>query len=220
MMEGELMTKLKNIFEEIEKHLLEDEKPSEYLNTLIEGNFISDQYPLTILADLKKIEHSPKHHPEGSVWNHTLLVVDHAAARKDKSSNPRVFMWAALLHDVGKITATKVKNGRITAYNHDKLGKRLANEFLEAFELEPSFINKVSLLVRWHMQILYVVKDLPFANIKKMLSQVNLDDISLLSLCDRLGRGDMSPSKITKEERNVEVFLKKCKNNSQEFCNN
>lgn len=215
-MESELMTNLQNIFEEIEKHLLEDEKPSDYLNTLIDQSSISDQYPLTMLKDLKKIEQSPKHHPEGSVWNHTLLVVDHAAARKEKSSDPKAFMWAALLHDVGKITATKIKNGRITAYNHDKFGKKMVREFLEAFKKDACFINKVSLLVRWHMQILYVVKELPFANIEKMLSQINLDDISLLSLCDRLGRGDMSQSKIAKEERNVEIFMKKCQNNSSQ----
>ena len=35
-MESEFMTNLQNIFEEIEKHLLEDEKPSDYLNTLID----------------------------------------------------------------------------------------------------------------------------------------------------------------------------------------
>lgn len=214
MMESEFMNKLKDIFKKIEMHLLEDEKPSEYLDELIES-FISNKYPLTILKDLKKIEQAPTHHPEGNVWNHTLLVVDHAAKRKNKSSDPVAFMWAALLHDLGKIHATKIKNGKITAYNHDKFGKKLVIEFLKPFKLDEDFITKVSLLVRWHMQILYVVKDLPFANIEKMLAQIDLDDIALLSLCDRLGRGNMSQSKIAKEKKNVDVFLSKCKNCSQ-----
>lgn len=208
------MNRLQDIYKEIEKHLLEDEKPSQYLDELIESS-LSNEYPLTILKDLKKIEQAPAHHPEGNVWKHTLLVVDHAAMRKSKSSDPVAFMWAALLHDLGKIHATKIKNGKITAYNHDKFGKKLVIEFLEPFNLDEDFVIKVSLLVRWHMQILYVVKDLPFANIEKMLAQIDLDDIALLSLCDRLGRGNMSQSKIAKEKKNVEVFLKKCQSNSQ-----
>lgn len=204
------MNHLKDIFCEINNHLLEDEKPSNYLNALVEQNSISNQYPLTMLRNLKKINQNSKYHPEGNVWIHTLLVVDHAAAKKDMSSNAKVFMWAALLHDLGKITATKIRKGKITAYNHDKHGKKLVREFLESFELDENFIDHVTLLVRWHMQILYVVNDLPFANIEKMLSQVSLNDIALLSLCDRLGRGNMSQSAIVKERENVEIFIKKC----------
>jgi putative nucleotidyltransferase with HDIG domain len=49
-----------------------------------------------------------------------LLVVDEAAKRKAYSTDQRVFMWAALLHDIGKPASTRLRKGRITAYNHDK----------------------------------------------------------------------------------------------------
>jgi hypothetical protein len=61
------------------------------------------------------------------------------------------------------------------------------------------------------MQPLFIVKDLPFSDIKGMLSEVDLDEISLFSLCDRLGRGNMSPEKAEEERKNVELFTKKCR---------
>lgn len=204
------MIDLQAIFKEIEKHLLEDSRPSDYLNSLLEKKEISQQYPFTLLNDLKRINQNLRYHPEGNVWNHTILVVDHAAIRRESSSDSRIFMWAALLHDIGKLTTTKVKNGRITAYNHDQIGQNLTKDFLKSFEVQEDFIEKVSSLVRWHMQILYVVKNLPFANIKKMLSETNLNDVSLLSLCDRLGRGNMTESMISEEEKNLKIFIEKC----------
>jgi putative nucleotidyltransferase with HDIG domain len=82
---------------------------------------------------LKKVPQSPKHHPEGNVWNHTMLVVDEAAGKKGQSKDPEAFMWAALLHDIGKADATNQKKGRITAYNHEKVGAEQAGEFLREF---------------------------------------------------------------------------------------
>jgi len=111
------------VFKDIEKHLLYDEKPSLYLNRISETE-IFKEYPFKWLNDLKNTMQSPKHHPEGSAWNHTMLVVDEAARERHKSKNVRVFMWAALLHDIGKPGTTKVRNGRITSYDHDKLGAK------------------------------------------------------------------------------------------------
>lgn len=175
------------LFKKIDKHLSEDVKPSIYLNK-VSSNSLFSEYPFSILYRLKTIEQSPKHHPEGNVWNHTMLVVDNAAENKMKSSNSYVFMWAALLHDVGKAVSTKIRKGRITSYDHDKLGAVIAKEFLQVFFNDNEFIKKVCSLVRWHMQILFVIKSLPFANVEKMREQCNIYDVALLGLCDRLGR--------------------------------
>lgn len=65
-----------------------------------------------MLHRLKGTEQSLLHHPEGDVWNHTLLVVDEAANVKNKSTDAAVFMWAALLHDIGKPDTT-TKPGKV-----------------------------------------------------------------------------------------------------------
>jgi len=197
-------------FNEFEAHLMNDKRPSDYFNELSKTGIFTEKYPYTLLGDLIKVPQSPKHHPEGSVWNHTMLVVDNAAERKNLSQNPKVLMWSALLHDLGKASATKITKGRITSYDHDKMGERLAGKFLKDFTTDQEFINRVAKLVRWHMQILFVTKGLPFADIRRMASEVSLDEVALLGLCDRLGRGNMTLDKKLVEEKSILTFLEKC----------
>lgn len=199
------MNKAKNIFTEIQSHLLEDNKPSLYLEELSRGELIGS-YPLVMLKDLQKTEQSPKHHPEGNVWNHTMLVVDQAAKVKEQSSEPGVFMWAALLHDIGKPGTTKLRKGRITSYDHDIAGAGLAVKFLKEFTDNDAFIGKVAELVRWHMQILFVVNNLPFADVRKMKSRTDVKEVALLGFCDRMGRLGANQAE---EAGNIEKFLRK-----------
>ena len=198
------------IFQDIDNHLCKDEKPSIYLADLFRDEQINRTYPFTLLADLKTVEQSPRHHPEGNVWNHTLMVVDCAAARKQLSKNPRVLMWASLLHDLGKVPATSVRGGRITAYDHDKWSEKLALNFLKEFTEDEKFMLAVAKMVRWHMQILFVVKKLPFAELESMVKEVDIDELGLLSLCDRLGRGELSEHQMNEEHENLAFFLNQC----------
>lgn len=132
-----------------------------------------------------------------------MLVIDEAAARKPESSG-RTFMWAALLHDIGKATTTKMRKGRLTAYNHDIIGAKMAKDFLLDFE-SNEFALDVSALVRWHMQILYLKKSAGLADIASMKREANIRDIALLGLCDRLGRLGVDRRQ---EELNIAEFLR------------
>lgn len=192
---------------EINNHLLMDEKPSEYFNGILEVP-IFKKHPFIFLHNLKNAEQSHIHHPEGNAWKHTMLVIDNAASEKHKSKNDKVFMWAALLHDIGKPPTTKVRKGKITSYDHENVGANLAKEFLEEFTTDKEFIEEVCVLIRWHMQILHVVKNLPFANIKKMKEEADVNEVALLGYCDRMGRKNPD---IEKEKENIALFLKKCK---------
>lgn len=204
------MTDKTSYFAEIDRHLTGDEKPSDYLMASEKEGLFSSIYPFTLLGEMKKTGQNPVHHPEGNVWNHTLLVVDNAAVYREQSNDKRVFMWSALLHDIGKPGTTKIRKGKITAYNHDIEGEKLARDFLSAFTRDEDFIFKVSKMVRWHMQMLMVVKNLPFANVNGMLKEVSLHEIALLAMCDRLGRGETTEELIEKEKKNMSYFLEKC----------
>lgn len=195
---------LDNLFKEIDQHLINDEKPSVFLNE-VSAKVEFSEHPFNMILKQKDTKQSPKYHPEGSVWNHTLMVVDEAALRKVKSTDTRTFMWAALLHDIGKPPTTKIRKNKITAYDHDRVGAKLAKEFLLFFDEEKEFITEVVALIRWHMQILYVINNLPFKKIDEMKSQVDINDIALLGLCDRLGRGNVDKEQ---EEENITKFLK------------
>ena len=203
-----------DIFGQINAHLLEDEQPSLYLNE-ISKTVLFDRYPLNLLAKLKNADQSPKHHPEGNVWNHTMLVVDEAANVKEDSKDKRAFMWAALLHDIGKPDTTKNYKGKITSYDHDKVGAVLTRRFLSEYTDNNEFIEKVVGLVRWHMQILFVDNNLPFADVEKMKKQTDIWEVALLGLCDRLGRLGANRGL---EEENIKSFIRKCKvDNKEEF---
>lgn len=206
------MNNNKELYNDFNFHLLNDENPSEYFNGLIQSEDRLKLYPFSMIYELLSTPQTPIHHPEGSVWNHTMLVIDLAAKKKSSSEDPRSFMWAALLHDIGKAPTSKIKKDKVTSYDHDKVGTVMCKKFLYEFTDDKEFVEKVSSLVRWHMQTLFVIKDLPFADVNSMLSEVPLSEISLLSLCDRIGRGDMTKEKIESEERDISTFIKKCKN--------
>ena len=197
-------------FEEIQKHLIEDEKPSVYFNEIINKHDIFMKYPYMLLSDLIDTPQSPEHHPEGNVWKHTMLVIDNAAKVKKLSQNPRAFMWGALLHDLGKKPTTKIRKGKITSYGHDTVGEELSAKFLGALTDDNDLINQVKALVRWHMQTLFVTKKSSYADIGKMTSEIPFKEIALLSQCDRLGRGSLNEAKIKKEKENINSFVHMC----------
>lgn len=192
------------IFSQIERHLLESPRPSQALEQLFAQSLPPEFDPL---QRLKTTEQSPVHHPEGTVWNHTMLVVDEAAKRRPESKCPEALMWAALLHDIGKPDTTRMRKGKITSYDHDKVGVELARSFLSGFEADPALIDRVCMLVRYHMQILFVAKDMPFADIKGMKQNADVAEVALLGLCDRLGR---LHTDLAVEKANVRRFVEKC----------
>lgn len=201
------MDKGQDLFREIDRHLLGDDKPSDYLSQLDADGLLNDA-PLDMLSNLKKAEQSPKYHPEGNAWNHTLLVVDEAARHKTESLDPRAFLWAALLHDIGKPETTRYRKGKITSYDHEKVGAGMAGDFLRCFTDDTALIDQVVALIRYHMQILHVVKSLPFAEVKAMKAQTDVKEVALLGLCDRMGRTGADREV---EEENIRLFLQKCR---------
>ncbi len=200
-------SKLQNLFNDVIKHLINDEKPSIYLNEIAKLKEFN-QYPFKMLNRLKDTKQSPIHHPEGNAFNHTLLVVDEAAFVRDRAKDKLAFMLAALLHDIGKADTTRERKGKITSYDHDRVGATLTKEFLTFFHCSEELIQTVVNLVFYHMHILYITKDLPFGNKKGLLKDVDVEELALLGLCDRLGR---STKKQNEEEEVIKDFLHKVK---------
>ncbi len=191
------------LFQEMERHLLEDDAPSAWLNRARRDGRL-EEHPFSMLLKLRATPQSPKHHPEGSVWNHTMLVVDEAAKRRTESRDARTFLWAALLHDVGKAPTTKMRKGKLTSYDHDKVGAALAREFLRECTGDEAFIERVCSLILYHMQVLYVEKGMPQADLEGLRSHTDADELALLVLCDRLGRGGKDEKK---EGQTLQSFL-------------
>jgi poly(A) polymerase len=92
---------------------------------------------------------SPDYHPEGSVFNHLRLMLDHLPPEADAS-----LPWAVLLHDVAKpVTAsTDPKTGSIHFYGHEKIGAEMTVNILERLRFPRKQTDDIVQAVLWHMQ--------------------------------------------------------------------
>lgn len=196
------------LFDKITEILLTSDRTSEEIDQLS----VTEEFtrsPFNLLNKMKQTEQSPQHHPEGNVWIHTMMVVAEAAKVRDKSKDKKVFMWAALLHDIGKPEATRIQKGKITAYDHDKMGAEIARKLLEQVCEEEEFIKDVCFMIRWHMQILFIAKNMSFADLKTLKQEVDIDEIALLGTCDRLGRLGVNREAVLQDIKKFKSIAKK-----------
>ncbi|MDR0621371.1 MAG: HD domain-containing protein [Deltaproteobacteria bacterium] len=113
---------------------------------------------LAFWPDLMALIDSPqlhKFHPEGDVWNHTLLVVEAMGELNIPVSMGRVFLTlAALLHDIGKPLVTVVSpEGRVITQGHGPAGLPLAKKFLNSI-MAPYSVSKPTLrIIDRHMDL-------------------------------------------------------------------
>ena len=78
------------VLSELEKALLKAPKPSVFFQTLRAMDQLSFWFPE--VQQLIGVVQSPLHHPEGDVWNHTMLVLDEAAKLRGDAENPLGFL--------------------------------------------------------------------------------------------------------------------------------
>lgn len=195
----------KNLLEQIQYHLLNDEKPSIYLN---ENNKDFIDTPLQMLYELQDVEQNKEYHPEGSVWNHVMMVVDRAATLRHRANDVKCFMTAALLHDIGKKPTTRInKKGRIISYDHDKVGAQIVESILSNYMVNEEEKIKIVNLVRFHMHHLYILKNLPYGSLDEMIKNVDINDMILMFISDRLGRGELVNDRKSEEIEDVEKIV-------------
>ncbi len=101
------------------------------------------------LAATITCEQSPDYHPEGTVFDHLKLMLEHLKP----DAGPSV-AWAVLLHDVAKpVTSSKDPiTGSIHFYGHEKVGAEMAREILERLRFPRKQTDDIVLAVLNHMQ--------------------------------------------------------------------
>ncbi|MDR2352465.1 MAG: HD domain-containing protein [Deltaproteobacteria bacterium] len=125
----------------------------------LEDSGIIDFFP--ILKSLVNLKQSHKFHPEGTVWNHTVLVVE--ALEKlplGEKQDLSVLRLAALLHDVGKssVTCKSSPCGKQFFYpNHAQPSANLAGVFLKSLTAPAKVIKPVMKLISRHMDMAFKV---------------------------------------------------------------
>jgi tRNA nucleotidyltransferase (CCA-adding enzyme) len=176
------------IFGEFGKLLLKAEKPSIGFRVM-DAMHITPFFPE--LHALKQVPQEPANHPEGDVWEHTLLAVDAMARLLRQTEGPRMdLMLGILCHDLGKPLCTRLDGGRITAPGHENLGLTPANELLTRLTGDKTLIEKVLTLVRWHGTPKRLFKNhASDGEIRRLATAVSIPDILRIAEADHFGRG-------------------------------
>lgn len=176
------------ILGELEKALLKADKPSVFFETLRSMGQLNLWFPE--LEQLIGVPQNPKHHAEGDVWVHTMMVVDAAASFRDRVQNPLGYMLSAVTHDFGKALCTQVVNGEIHAYRHEVLGLPLVGAFMKRLTSEKALIGYVRNLSELHMMPNMVAADRSSVKAtNKMFDRaVDPEGLICLAAADKLGK--------------------------------
>ncbi len=125
--------------------------------------------------------------PEGDLWAHTLLVLE-LLPREPSFS----LAFAALLHDVGKPPTRSIHHGRYHFYNHEVVGREIADELCRHLKLSNFERDRITWLVEYH-QYLGEARRLREAKLKRMLASPGINDLLTLHRADALAStGDAS----------------------------
>ena len=105
------------------------------------------------IAAMSGLEQPVLYHPEGDVFEHTMLMLDHMSF-----PSPRL-AWAILLHDVGKLkTQTFGEDGIPHFYGHETSGKDISRHIMTEYKMSSDDINIVSAAVKNHMRFAHIDK--------------------------------------------------------------
>lgn len=130
------------------------------------------------------------YHPEGNVMNHVLLVMDIAALVKTKASHPLGFMWSCLFHDLGKPVVT-TSDGHAPKHNEAgvEIFKQQCRQLIPNIKLQ----KYIETMIFYHMHLMNMTrnhaKDISYLRVLKGIDGIlPIDDLILISKCDKLGR--------------------------------
>ncbi|ADW70458.1 CCA tRNA nucleotidyltransferase [Granulicella tundricola] len=98
------------------------------------------------------VQQPPQYHPEGDVWVHTLLLLDHLFA----GASPTL-AWGMLLHDIGKPATFQPPNpakpgDRIRFNGHVETGVRIAESILARLRFSNDDTAQILALIQNHMR--------------------------------------------------------------------
>jgi tRNA nucleotidyltransferase (CCA-adding enzyme) len=123
------------------------------------------------------------------VWEHLLRSLQHAA---DKGW-PLDIRLAALFHDISKPETRRFsrETKQFTFYGHEVVGSRETKKILERLKFPRKTIEKVTILIRWHM-FFSDTESITLSAVRRMITNVgpeNVWDLMNLRICDRIGTG-------------------------------
>ena len=106
----------------------------------------TQEFP-AIVADMKACEHNSDYHIEGSIWTHTCMVYTYVQALHPDN---KVLLLSAILHDIGKVQAHAVVEGKTRFFGHEGYSTFLARDILNKFDCTDQEIIDILNVVSLH----------------------------------------------------------------------
>ncbi len=140
------------IREELEKMLLHRSRETAF-RMLSETGLL--RVVLPEIDVMRGVTQPEQFHPEGDVFEHTMLMLSHIAYPTP------ALCWSVLLHDVGKPVTRTVKDGIPHFYGHEAVGADMTEEIMKRLRHPRHLIDSVTQAVRNHMRFAHVDKMRP-----------------------------------------------------------
>ena len=198
---------------EFKKWLLLSKRPSLSLRWLDSIGRLTEIMPE--IAATKGILQEPDWHPEGDVFEHLLQTLDASAVLEYESQEKKLScMYAALCHDIGKTTTTRLLQGRLRSHNHAQVGARLAHTLMKRITRNHELIKTVVKLVDAHMHPPLFVKDkagmAAYKRLaRKLAPEVSLRMLAKVSMADRQGRNPLRNVPLATPVPELEKFIQR-----------
>ncbi|MCL5436386.1 MAG: HD domain-containing protein [Candidatus Dependentiae bacterium] len=202
------------IEDEVRKLLLLSLSPSHGIRWLRSIGRLDEIMPE--VAATVGVHQNPRWHPEGDVFEHTMQVLDAAAAetREFPDDERLLFMYAAICHDLGKAKTTSMEKGRLTSHGHEVAGVPLTQNLLHRLVGSKELIKRAALLVRYHMSPGSFVANGAKPPAYKRLARALAPHLSLALLArffsiDRHGRNPDGGRPLTGPLPDVDAFIER-----------
>jgi poly(A) polymerase len=178
--------------DELTKMLIEGHARRAFL-LLDESGLLKEVLPE--ISAMKGVQQPPEFHPEGDVFVHTLLLLDHLP-----QPCPPTLAWGALLHDVGKPATFRVAPDRIRFDDHVDVGVKIAEEICERLRFSKQDTAQVLALVDNHMRFGHVSR-MKESTLKRFMRLPQFDEHLALQRADSLAsHGNLSTYEFIREK--------------------
>ncbi len=157
------------------------------------------QNVLPEISAMRGVEQPAEFHPEGDVFVHTLLLLDHLP-----SPTPAPLAWGALLHDVGKPPTFRIAPDRIRFDNHVAVGVRMAEEICRRMRFSNDDMEQIIALVDNHMRFADAMK-MKQSTLKKFMRLPRFEEHMALHRADCLSSHRMLASYDFIREKQKEI---------------
>ncbi len=200
------------IEDEFEKLILKSRCPSLGIRWLATVGKLQEIAPE--LYQMHAIMQDPHWHPEGNVFEHLMQALDAAAVLAYSSSVEKLTLcYAALCHDLGKVSTTIEKDGRIKSPGHAEAGVPLARSLLRRITRKKRIIDTVCLLVKYHMQpgqfIQLHATQAAYRRLALKLSPyATIEQLGKVALADHSGRNGAGHQPLCGIPHFIKAFLK------------